>query len=40
MNLQLTNGSQVCIVGGGPAGSFAALHLLKLAREKDLDLQV
>lgn len=29
MNQPLTNGSQVCITGGGPAGSFAALHLLK-----------
>lgn len=40
MNQPLTNGSQVCIIGGGPAGSFAALHLLKLARERNLDLQV
>ncbi len=28
MRLKLTDGDRVCIIGGGPAGSFAALHLL------------
>lgn len=40
MALRLRDGDQVCIVGGGPAGSFAALHLLHHAREANLDLQV
>jgi len=36
----LQHGSRIAVVGGGPAGSFAALHLLKLARETDLDLDL
>lgn len=40
MDLQLVDGARVCIVGGGPAGSFAALHLLRLARERGLRLEV
>ena len=40
MDFLLSDGSRVCIVGGGPAGSFAALHLLSLARQRDLDLEV
>jgi len=40
MSIRLQNGSRVCIVGGGPAGSFAALHLLKLAQEHGLQLEV
>ena len=40
MNIRLQNGSRICIVGGGPSGSFAALHLLKLAREYGLQLEV
>ncbi len=38
--MQLVNGSRVLIVGGGPAGSFTALHLLQLAAEVHLDLKV
>ncbi|MBE7555668.1 MAG: hypothetical protein HS126_31855 [Anaerolineales bacterium] len=38
--MQLINGSRIVIVGGGPAGSFTALHLLRLAREMHLDLAV
>lgn len=40
MGLRLANGDRVCIIGGGPAGSFAALHLLRLARQQELRLQV
>jgi flavin-dependent dehydrogenase len=40
MSLQLSNGDQVCIVGGGPAGCFAALHLLALAERRGIQLQV
>ena len=40
MSLSLRNGSRVCIVGGGPAGSFAALHLLRLAETSGLSLDV
>jgi flavin-dependent dehydrogenase len=40
MDLRLENGSRVCIVGGGPAGSFAALHLLNLAQQIDLNLEI
>lgn len=34
--MRLRDGSRVCIIGGGPAGSFAALHLQKLAQEQGL----
>jgi len=40
MDDQLRNGDRVCIIGGGPAGSFSALHLLKLARARGLHLEV
>jgi flavin-dependent dehydrogenase len=40
MNIRLQNGSRVCIIGGGPAGSFSALHLMKLAQEQGLQLEV
>lgn len=40
MRLSLRNGSRVCIVGGGPAGSFAALHCLRLAEARQLSLEV
>lgn len=38
--MQLTNGSRVVIVGGGPAGSFYALHLLHYAAEAGIELDV
>ena len=38
--MQLINGSRVVIVGGGPAGSFTALHLLSLSARAHLDLDV
>jgi hypothetical protein len=40
IELSLRKGDRVCIVGGGPAGSFSALHLLRLAREQGLGLEV
>ena len=40
MNLQLSSNHRIGIIGGGPAGSFTALHLLQLAREMDLNLNV
>ena len=39
-DLRLRNGDRVIIAGGGPAGSFAALHLLALARQAGLECQV
>ncbi len=38
--MQLMNGSRVVIVGGGPAGSFTALHLLSLSAEAHLELDI
>jgi hypothetical protein len=38
--LRLEEGATVAIVGGGPAGSFAAMHLLRLARESGLGIRV
>ncbi len=40
MSIRLQNGSRVCIIGGGPAGSFSALHLLRLAQEHGIHLDV
>ena len=38
--MQLINGSRIVIVGGGPAGSFTALHLLALSNAAHLDLDI
>jgi flavin-dependent dehydrogenase len=38
--MKLTNGSRVCIVGGGPAGCFAAMNLIRYAEECNLKLEV
>jgi len=38
--MRLENGSRVGIIGGGPAGCFAAMHLLNRARESALTLEV
>jgi flavin-dependent dehydrogenase len=38
--MHLLNGSRVVIVGGGPAGSFTALHLLALSAAAHLDLEI
>jgi flavin-dependent dehydrogenase len=38
--LHLADGNRICIVGGGPAGCFAALHLLWLARQQGRRLEV
>jgi flavin-dependent dehydrogenase len=38
--LSLEDGARVAVIGGGPAGSFFAHFLLKMAAEVDLDLSV
>jgi flavin-dependent dehydrogenase len=40
VDLRLSDGDRICIVGGGPAGAFAALHLLDLAGQRGLRLEV
>ena len=37
---RLQDGNTVAIVGGGPAGSFSAIHLLRRARAKNLGLRI
>ena len=36
----LSDGSRVCVVGGGPAGAFFAVHLLREARRAGRDIAV
>ncbi len=38
--MHLKNGDRVCIIGGGPAGSFSALHLLRMAAQRQIRLEV
>ncbi|MFQ5577130.1 MAG: NAD(P)/FAD-dependent oxidoreductase [Anaerolineae bacterium] len=38
--VRLTDGAQVAVIGGGPAGCFFALHLLRYARQAGLRVQV
>lgn len=38
--MKLENGSCVCIIGGGPAGCFAAINLLRFAAELNLSIEV
>jgi flavin-dependent dehydrogenase len=40
VSLRLADGDQVCVVGGGPAGSFAAIHLLSTAKLRGIRLRV
>jgi flavin-dependent dehydrogenase len=40
MGLSLMDGSRVCIIGGGPAGSLSALHLQNFARQKGIQLDI
>ena len=39
-SLRLHDGATVAIVGGGPAGAFSALHLLRRARQTGLSIRV
>jgi flavin-dependent dehydrogenase len=39
-DLSLVDGSRIAVVGGGPAGSFFAFFLLKMARSIDLQVEV
>jgi flavin-dependent dehydrogenase len=39
-DVRLYPGARIAIVGGGPSGSFAALHLLRLARQRGMTISV
>ena len=39
-SLQLDDGSQIAVIGGGPAGSFFSYFLLDIAGRVGLDVQV
>lgn len=39
-SMQLRDGSRIAVIGGGPAGSFFALHALEAARRQGLRIQV
>ncbi len=38
--LKLQDGSRIAVIGGGPAGSFFALHALARARQRGLSIQI
>jgi flavin-dependent dehydrogenase len=38
--MRLENGSRICIIGGGPSGSFSAMHLLSRAQKAGVALEV
>jgi flavin-dependent dehydrogenase len=40
MGINLVDGSRVCIIGGGPAGSLSALHLQNFARKRGMQLDI
>ncbi len=39
-NLKLNNGSQIAVIGGGPAGSFFSFFILQMAQRVGLDIKV
>lgn len=39
-NIKLTNNSKIFVIGGGPAGSFFSYIILKLAKEKGLNIEL
>lgn len=39
-DFQLKSGSEICIIGGGPAGSFFCIFLFELAQRLGLDIKV
>ncbi|HPJ35897.1 MAG TPA: hypothetical protein PK358_13750 [Spirochaetota bacterium] len=40
MAIKLKSGDRVCIAGGGPAGSFSAIHILSMAKSEKIDIEV
>ena len=38
--IELTDGSAIAVVGGGPAGSFFSFYALEYAKRFDLDIQL